>query len=87
MSASIRKDLYELVRKHKISVNAGKHEHEVVNYIMKQIEDYQRQSIKPNNWWNDVGSDNTMSGQPQERYHDYIARKNREEDLKDVRDI
>ena len=87
MSASIRKDLYELVRKHKIAVNNGKHEHEVVSYIMKQIENLQRQEIRPNNWWTDVRSDNRSSGQTQERYHDYITRKNKEEDLKDGRDI
>ena len=86
MSASIRKDLYELVRKHKISVNTSKHEHEVVNFIMRQIEEFQRQALKPRNWFRDIPS-NGVYDQPQERYHEYMARKNREEDLKDGRDI
>ena len=53
---------------------------------MRQIEEFQRQALKPRNWFRDIPS-NGVYDQPQERYHEYMARKNREEDLKDGRDI
>lgn len=80
--SKLRRDLYELVRKHKLGKKFNRHEHEVVKYIMESIASYQRQHLKPKNWWNDINNV-TDTYEKQERYHEYILRKTKEENPKD----
>ena len=80
-SSNLRKDLYDHVRKHKLGEKCKKHEHEVVKHIMESISEYQRQHVKPKNWWNDINNV-TDTYEKQERYHEYILRKTREENTK-----
>lgn len=81
-SSGLTRDLYEIVRKHKLGEICKKHEHEVVKHIMESITNYQRKHVTPKNWWNDVTTEPkvfTKEPQVQERYHEYISRKLREE--------
>ena len=82
LSNSLAKDLREIVRKHNLDKICNKHEHEVVKHIMESITNYQRKHVTPKNWWNDVTTvpkvylkEETV----QERYHEFILRKLKEE--------
>lgn len=94
LSNSLAKDLREIVRKHNLDKICNKHEHEVVKHIMESITNYQRKHINPGNWWNQVNKnppspvyekgypsyEAVNSEQPvQERYHEFILRKLKEE--------
>lgn len=98
--SKLRRDLHELVRKHRIAEKCNRHEHEVVKHIMESITSYQHRHVKPKNWWNDINNNNNVpspvfeKGYPsyeavnkdqpiQERYHEYILRKTKEENAKD----
>ena len=82
LSYAFRTDLQNLIQRHRIDDLCGKPSYTVTEYIMKQIEAYQREHIKPKNWWNDINSI-TDAYEKQERYHEYILRKTREENAKD----
>jgi len=80
--SKLRRDLYELVRKHRIDEKCNRHQHEVVKHIMESITSYQHRHVKPKNWWNDINNV-TDTYEKQERYHEYILRKTKEENAKD----
>lgn len=82
LSSGLTKDLYNLVRKHRLNEICNKHEHEVVKHIMESITNYQRTHVTPKNWWNDISKEAKVSSKEapvQERYHEYMLRKLREE--------
>ena len=94
LSYAFKRDLQNLIQRHRIDDLCGKPSYTVTEYIMKQIETYQREHVQPKNWWNDINS-NTPSpvyekGYPsyeavnsenpvQERYYEYMGRMLKEE--------
>ena len=93
-SYAFKKDLQLLIQRHRIDDLCGKPSYTVTEYIMKQIETYQREHVQPKNWWNDINNitpppvyekgypsyEAVNSEKPvQERYHEYMGRMLKEE--------
>lgn len=94
LSYAFKRDLQNLIQRHRIDDLCGKPSYTVTEYIMRQIETFQRQHIQPANWWNDINSNAPSpvyeKGYPsyeavnkekpvQERYHEYMGRMLKEE--------
>lgn len=86
---AFKKDLQNLIQAHRLDNICGKPTYLLADYIMKQIEAFQSQHIKPKNWWNDINNNVSSpvfeKGYPsyeavnkdqpdQERYYEYMGR-------------
>ena len=85
-SHAFKRDLQNLIQKHRIDDLCGKPTYTIVEYLMEKIEEYQRKHIQPENWWNDINSIKSLRSdlgihttERQERYHEYMGRMLKEE--------
>lgn len=85
LSHAFKRDLQNLIQKHRIDDLCGKPTYTIAEYLMEKIEEYQRKHIQPENWWNDINSIKSLRKEygthiteRQESYHEYMKRKLKE---------